>query len=137
MHRRISVYIVDRSASKSMSLNLHLVLNSLTYFRSISTASNVHDHLLGLFVVDSDVKGAFYFPCDISDFSPGKPSSTSFRVEQLVHDHLCLRKMPTLLSSVCSELCSDNLAPKEWQKYSPGLYVRKAIKKFQGDLTVI
>ena len=56
MHRRISAYIVDRSASKS---------TPLMYFRSISTASDVHDYFLGFFY-----------------FSRGNSSSTSFRVER-------------------------------------------------------
>ena len=34
-------------------------------------------------VADSDAKDAFRFPCDFFDFSRGKPSSTSFRVERL------------------------------------------------------
>ena len=65
----ISVYIVDRSTSKSAPLNSRLVLNSLKYFRSISTASDVHDHFLSLFVTDSHAKDDFRFPCDFFDSS--------------------------------------------------------------------
>ena len=72
MHRRISAHKVDRSASKSTPLNSHLVLSSLMYFRSISTAPGVHDHFLGFFVADSGAKDAFLFPCDFFDFSRGK-----------------------------------------------------------------
>ena len=62
MHRRISAYIVDRSASKSTSLNSHLVLNSVMYFRSISTAFDAHYHFLGflIFHVDSRSRFSFY-----------------------------------------------------------------------------
>lgn len=71
MHRRISAHKVDRSASKSkLKLNSHLVLSSLMYFRSISTAPGVPDHFLGFFVADSVAKDAFLFRCD--DFSRGK-----------------------------------------------------------------
>ena len=70
--------LIDRPRSPRRS-NSHLVLNSVMYFRSISTASNVHDHFLSLFVADSDAKDAFLFPaCDFFYFSEGKPSSTSF-----------------------------------------------------------
>ena len=71
MHRRISAHKVDRSASKSkLKLNSHLVLSSLMYFRSISTAPGVPDHFLGFFFADSVAKDAFLFRCD--DFSRGK-----------------------------------------------------------------
>ena len=129
MHRRISAYNVDRSASKSTPLNSHLVLNSLMYFRSISTASDVHDHFLGLFVVDSDAKDAFRFPCDFFDFSRGKALFHIFPRRAAFHGTLvdnlfmiiCLFfEMSTLLSSNCFELCSDDLATTE-RRIFPGL----------------
>ena len=147
MHRRISVYIMDRLASKSTPLNSHLLLNSWMHFRSISTASDVHDHFLGLFVADSGAKDAFLFPCDLFDFSRGKPSSISFRVERFFlvisptfGSWSCrsFREMSTLLSSDCSELCSDDLATKERRKYSRAYIIPgEAITEFRGNLTVI
>ena len=146
MHRRISVYIMDRLASKSTPLHSHLVLNSWMHFRSISTASDVHDHFLGLFVADSGAKDAFLFPCDLFDFSPGKPSSISFRVERLFlvisptfGSWSCrsFREMSTLLSSDCSELCSDNLATKERRKYSRAYIIpARSHYRVRGNLTV-
>ena len=150
IHLRISVYIVDkyRSASKSTPLNSHLVLNSLMYFRSISTASNVYDHLLCLFVADSDGKDAFRFSCDFFGLSVASPlphlsessgfPSCSRRQLPGSWSSRSFREMSPLLSSDCSELCSDDLATTKRRKYSPGLCVREAIlKEFRGDLTVI
>ena len=63
---------MGRSASKSTLLNWHLVLNSVMYFRNISSASDVHDHLIGFLI----------FP-HLSE-SSGFPSCSQ---GQLVHHH--------------------------------------------------
>ena len=96
--------------------------------------------------------GKFNFPCacvfgcDFFDFSRGKSSSTFFRVERLSLSSTTrpspsssFREMSTLLSSDCSELCSNDLASTDRRKYSPGLNLclHEAITDFRGDLTVI
>ena len=86
---------IDRPRSPPL---LSFEFFNLLYFRSISTASDIHGHFLGLFVADSDAKDALRFPCDFFDFSRGKPSShlsessgfPSYSRRQLVHDHLRL-----------------------------------------------
>ena len=109
------------------------------YFRSISTAPDVHDHFLGSFVADSGAKDAFLFPCDFFDFSHGKVLFHIFPSRRLSLALLStprsasprsFREMSTLLPSDCSEPCSNDLARTERRKYSQGLYAC-------GNLTVI
>lgn len=128
MHRRISAHKVDRSASKSTPLNSHLVLSSLMYFRSISTAPGVHDHFLGFFVADSGAKDAFLFPCPLPHLSESG-SFLSHSRRHLVH-YRSFSELSTPLPSDSSELCSNDLARTERRKYSQRLYSC-------GNLTVI
>ena len=94
--------------------------------------------------------GKFSFPCacvfgcDFFDFSRGQSSSTFFERLSLELSSTTgsslsksFRELSTLLSSDCSELYSNDLASTQRRKYSPGLYLRKAITDFRTDLTVI
>ena len=58
-HRRTSVCMPDRSASKSAPLNSHLVLYFLMYLSNISTASGVHAHFFAFFAKESGRLAAF------------------------------------------------------------------------------
>ena len=105
MHRRISAYIVDRSASKSTPLNSHLVLNSVMYFRNISTASDAHDHFLGFLI----------FP-HLSE-SSGFPSCSR---RQLVHHHHLFAKW----RHCCPPTVPNSLWPAQNGEDIPRAYTR-------------
>lgn len=94
---------------KSTPLNSHLVLNSLTYFWSISTAPDVHDHFLrnvrygfrreGLFSLTFHVASPLLHLSESCGFP-------SYSRRQLVHHHLGLFAIcqyccpPTVTNSV-------------------------------------
>ena len=88
----------------------------------------------------------FFFSVTSLNFHVASPLPHLFQVERLSlvlssttgsSSSRYFREMPILLSSDCSELCSNDLASTERRKYSPGLYAREAITDFRGNLTVI
>ena len=118
IHWRICADIVDWSASKSMPLKSHLVLNSFVYFRGVSMTTS------SAFLVQMQ-RTLYFFPCDFFDFSylselSGFPLYSRW---QLVHHHLGLfmKMKVTLLSS---ELCFHQIWPGRNGQNIPWVYMR-------------
>ena len=88
---------------------------------------------------DSDAKDDLRFPCDYFDFSRGKPSCTSFRVEWFslvlssitVHDHVdhpsFFHEMSTLLSSDCCPNSVQTIWPLQNGEDIPGLIPARSL----------